>query len=85
MADTFITIARGIFDKKLKEMADFRNELTKRRENDLANVSGKLREYERLVAELGKNHRKAEKILSEIRALASRAKIKRKKISHPTS
>ena len=79
MADTFLTIARGVFDKKFKEIAAFRDELkSKRTGKELVNSSEKLREYERLVAELGKNHRKAEKMLSEIRALVGRAKIKRK-------
>lgn len=80
MADTFIAIARGVFDKKIKEMSGFRDELKfKRVGNDPAKSSEKLREYERLVAELGKNHSKAEKMLSEIRALLIGGKIKRKR------
>lgn len=79
MTDTYLTIARGIFEQKFKEITAFRDELkSKHREHDLVNSSKKLREYRRLVAELGKNHRKAEKILSEIQALLGRAKSKRK-------
>lgn len=67
MAETFMIIAKGIFDKKLKEMIEFRDGLkAKHKREDLEESSKKFREYELLVAELEKNYRKADKVLVEI-------------------
>jgi len=77
MSESFLILARGIFDQKFGELEKIRDALLRREPGDPMPISDqKLKEYEKLLSELGKKHRQAEKILAEVRKLFSKAKKK---------
>ena len=78
MSEAFLIMARNIFAQKYKELEKARDALKDMKKGDPLPISPqKLKEYETLLAELGNNHRMAEKIITEIRKLSSKAKGKK--------
>ncbi len=69
MPETFLTLARGVFDQKFRELKKFRDQLKSGRVRKSPAVLKKFREFKQLVVELGKNYRRSEKLLAESRAL----------------
>jgi hypothetical protein len=75
MVDAVLTLARNVFQQKYRELLKFRNGLRAKKNGARpASDFKKLREYQKLVAELGKNYRKANKLIQEIQKLALRKK-----------
>jgi len=67
MAEAFLTIARNIFQQKYDELRRLRDELRSQNWSDLSRAQDqKIKEYQKLLAELGKNFRRSEKILQEM-------------------
>lgn len=77
MPEPIVTMARNIFGTKYKELEKIRDQL--KSEGEVPISAAKLKELEDLVAELGKNYRKAEKIVKEIKKLAGSKNKKSKK------
>lgn len=70
MTDPILGLARNIFKKKYQELLAMRNGLRAKKAAARATVDLKrLKDFEALVAELGKNFRKSEKVLLEIKQL----------------
>ena len=69
MPETFLTLARGVFDQKFRELKKFHDQLKSGRIQKTPLGLKKFREFKQLVAELGKNYRKSEKLLAEIQIL----------------
>lgn len=72
MAEAIISIARSIFNQKYKELLKIRNELKSKKKGNRPPINtAKLKEFEKLIAELEKNFEKANKVLKEIWQLAN--------------
>ena len=76
--EPILTLARKIFNQKYEELVKIRNELkagVAANHPDFGHA--KLKEYEKLAAEMKKNYKKTDKILKEIKTRLQRNKSKK--------